>query len=70
MDIFNTQIVAAIKKIRTQKGRSDSDKNFKEVVKEWTIKITFEDIQQALQHMVSDGKLINTPHKGWILVML
>ena len=34
MDIFSTQIVAAIKKIRTQKGRSDSDKNFKEVVKE------------------------------------
>ena len=70
MDIFSTQIVAAIKKIRTQKGRSDSDKNFKEVVKEWTIKITLEDIQQALQYMVSDGKLINTPHKGWILVML
>ena len=70
MDIFSTQIVAAIKKIRTQKGRSDSDKNFKEVVKEWTIKITLEDIQQALQHMVSDGKLINTPHKGCILVML
>ena len=22
------------------------------------------DIQQPLQHMVSDGKLINTPHKG------
>ena len=25
---------------------------------------TLEDIQQALQHMVSDGKLINIPHKG------
>ena len=34
MDIFSTQILAAIKKIRTQKGRPDSDKIFKEIVKE------------------------------------
>ena len=65
MDIFSTQIVAAIKKIRTQKGRPDSDKIFKEVVKESATNITLEDIQQALQHMISDGKLINTPHKGF-----
>ena len=64
MDIFSTQIVAAIKKIRTQKGRPDSAKIFKEVVKESATNITLEDIQQALQHMVSDGKLINAPHKG------
>ena len=64
MDIFSTQIIAAIKKIRTQKGKPDSDKIFKEVVKESATNITLEDIQQALQHMISDGKLINTPHKG------
>ena len=64
MDIFSTQILAAIKKIRTQKGRPDSDKIFKEIVKESATNFTLEDIQQALQHMVSDGKLINTPHKG------
>ena len=64
MDIFSTQIVAAIKKIRTQKGRPDSDKIFKEIVKESATNFTVEDIQQALQHMVNDGKLINIPHKG------
>ena len=64
MYIFSTQIVAAIKKIRTQKGRPDSAKIFKEVVKESATNITLEDIQQALQHMVSDGELINAPHKG------
>ena len=64
MDSFSTQIVAAIKKSRTQKGRPDSAKIFKEVVTESATNITLEDIQQALQHMVSDGKLINTPHKG------
>ena len=64
MDIFSTQILAAIKKIRTQKGRPDSDKIFKEIVKESATNFTLEDIQQALQHMVSDGKLINIPHKG------
>ena len=48
MDSFSTQIVAAIKKIRTQKGRPDSAKIFKEVVKESATNITLEDIQQAL----------------------
>ena len=64
MDSFSTQILAAIKKIRTQKGRPDSDKIFKEIVKESATNFTLEDIQQALQHMVSDGKVINIPHKG------
>ena len=64
MDIFRTQILAAIKKIRTHKGRPDSDKIFKEIVKESVTNFTLDDIQQALQHMVSDGKLINIPHKG------
>ena len=53
MDIFSTQIVAAIKKIRTQKEKPDSDKIFKKVVKESPTNIRLEDIQQALQHMVS-----------------
>ena len=70
MDIFSTQIVDAIKKIRTQKGRPDSDKIFKEIVKESATNITLKDIQQALQHMVSDGKLINTPHKGLNYIVL
>ena len=61
---FSTQIVAAIKKIRTQKGRPDSAKVFKVVIKESATNITLEDIQQALQHMISHGKLINAPHKG------
>ena len=64
MDILSTQIIAAIKKIRTQKGRPDSDKIFKEVVKELSTNITLEDIQQVLQHMISDDKLINTQYKG------
>ena len=64
MDSFSTQIVAAINKIRTQKGRPDIAKIFKEVVKESATNITLEDIQQALQHTVSDCKLINAPHKG------
>ena len=45
MDIFSTQIVAAIKKIRTQKGRPDSDKIFKDIGKESATNITLEDIQ-------------------------
>ena len=49
MHIFSTQIIAAIKKSRTQKGRPDSDKIFKEVVKKSATNITLEDIQQALQ---------------------
>ena len=64
MDIFSTQVVAAIKKIRTQNGRPDSNKIFKELVKESATNSTLEDIQKALQHMVSDGELINIPHKG------
>ena len=64
MDSFSTQILAAIKKIITQKGRPDSDKIFKEIVKESATNFTLEDIQQALQHMVSNGKVINIPHKG------
>ena len=64
MDSFSTQILAAIKKIRTQKGRPDSDKIFKEIVKESATNFTLEDIQQALQYMVSNGKVINIPHKG------
>ena len=64
MVIFSTPILAAIKNIRTQKGRPDSDKIFKEIVKESATKFTLENIQQALQHMVSNGKLINIPHKG------
>ena len=63
-DILSTQIIAAIKKIRTQRGRPDSDKIFKEVVKELSTNITLEDIQQVLQHMISDDKLINTQYKG------
>ena len=63
MDIFSTQMLAAIKKIRTQKGRPNSDKIFKGIVKESATNFTLEDTQQALQHMVSDGKLINIPHK-------
>ena len=62
--IFSTQSLAAIKKIRTQKGRLDSDKIFKEIVKESATNFTLEDIQQALQHMVSNGKLIIIPHRG------
>ena len=64
MDIFSTQILAGIKKITTQKGRPDSDKILKEIVKESATNFTLEDIQQALQHMVSNGKVINIPHKG------
>ena len=56
MDIFSTQIVAAIKKIRTERGRPDSDKICKEVVKESATNITLEDFQQAFQHMATDGK--------------
>ena len=63
-DIFSTQILAAIKKIRTQIGRPDSDKIFKEIVKKSATNFTLEDVQQALLHMASDGKLINIPHKG------
>ena len=44
MDSFSTQIVAAIKKIRTQKGRPDSDKIFKKIVKESATNFTPEDI--------------------------
>ena len=69
MDIFSSQIVAAIKKIRTQKGKPDSDKIFKEIIKESTTNFPLEDIQQALQHMVTDGKLISHT-KVWILIML
>ena len=61
---LSTQIVTADKKIKTQKGRPDSDKIFKEIVKESATNITLKDIQQALQHMIGDGKLINIPHKG------
>ena len=64
MDIFRTQTVAAIKKFTTQKGRPDSFKIFKKVIKESATNFTLEDIQKALQHMVSDGKLINNPYKG------
>ena len=63
-DIFSTQILAAIKKIRTQIGRPDSDKIFKEIVKKSATNFTLEDVQQALLHMVSDGKLINNAHKS------
>ena len=55
-DIFSTQILAAIKKIRTQIGRPDSDKIFKEIVKKSATNFTLEDIQQA-PHMVSDKSL-------------
>ena len=34
MDIFSTQILAAIKKIRTQKWRPDSGKIFKRLLKD------------------------------------
>ena len=64
MDLFSPYILAAIKKIRTQKRRLDSDKIFKEVVKESATNITLEDIQHALQYIVNKGKLTNTPHKG------
>ena len=40
MGIFSTHIVVAIKKIRTQKGTPDSDKIFKETVKESATNIT------------------------------
>ena len=42
MDIFSIQILAAIKKIRTQKGRPDSDKIFKEIAKESSTNFTLE----------------------------
>ena len=45
MDIFNTQIIAAIKKVKTQKGRPDGDKIFKEIVKESATNFTLGDIQ-------------------------
>ena len=64
MDIFSTQTVATIKKIRTQKGRPDSDKIFKEIVKESATNLTLKDIQQALQYIVNNGELINISHKG------
>ena len=64
MDIFRAPIVAAIKKIRIQKGRLDSDKIFKEAVKESASNIILEDIQQGLQDMGNNGKLINKLHKG------
>ena len=64
IDIFSNQIVAAIKKVRTQNRRPDSDKIFKEVVEESATNNTLEDIQQALQHMISGGKLMNALHKG------
>ena len=64
MDLFSPYILAAIKKSRTQKRRLDSDKIFKEVVKESATNITLEDIQHALQYIVNKGKLTNTPHKG------
>ena len=53
MDIFSTQILAAIKKTRTQKGRPDSGKIFKEIVKESATNFTLEDIQQTLQHRLA-----------------
>ena len=46
MGIFSTHIVVAIKKIRTQKGTPDSDKIFKEIVKESATNTTLVDIQQ------------------------
>ena len=46
MNIFSTQITAAIKKIRTKKGRTDSDKIFKEFIKESATNMILEDIQQ------------------------
>ena len=64
MDIFIAQIVAAIRKIRTQKERPDSDKILNEVVKESATNIRLEDIQQALKQMVSDDKMIDTLHKS------
>ena len=70
MDIFCTQIVAAMKKIRIQKGRPDGDNIFKEVVKESATKIALEDIQEALQYIVSDGKLINTPYMMMMMMMM
>ena len=69
MDIFSTQIVAAMKKIRIQKERPDGDNIFKEVVKESATKIALEDIQEALQYTVSDGKLINTPYMMMMMMM-
>ena len=64
MDISSTQILAAINKNRTLKRRPDSYKIFKEIVKGSSTNFTLEDIQQALQYTISDGKLINIPHKG------
>ena len=52
MDIFSTQILVAIRKIRAQKGRPDSNKIFKEIVKESPTNFTLEDIQQVVQHIV------------------
>ena len=46
MNIFSTEIAAAIKQIRTQKGRADSDKISKEFIKESATNMTLEDIQQ------------------------
>ena len=48
-DVSQTRhAMLGIKKIRTQKGRPDSDKIFKETVKESATNFTLEDIQQAL----------------------
>ena len=44
MDNFGIQILSAIKKIRTQKGRPDSNMIFKEIVKESATNFTLEDI--------------------------
>ena len=62
MDIFSTQILAAIKNIRAQKKTREC-KILKAIVKESAAKFTSEDVQPR-QHMVSDSKLINIPLKG------
>ena len=64
MHNVRAQIVAAIKKIRTHKGRPDDDKIFKEVFQESATNITLQNNQQALRQMVSKGKVTNILNKG------
>lgn len=56
---FVTKFLLQSRKGRTQEGRPDSDKVFKAIVKESATNFAMENIQQALKHMVSDGKLMN-----------
>ena len=53
--MFSIQILAAIKKINPKKGDQI------EIRSSWRL---LKNHLQTSQHMVSDGKMINTTHKG------